>query len=157
MLEQEIAGATRSGASLVVCMVNLDNFEAVIRDHGQRATDMAVSENGKTINNILRRGDMVCRYDNAVFAFLMPNSHLEGARIVCERIRKRIATQQFEYRSKVFRLTANAGISAYNSSIRQTPSDFLAVVARALRQAEKEGGNRVKISRFMPMDLFRPL
>jgi len=107
------------------------------------------------ISKILRKGDLVCRYGDDTFAVLMPNSHLEGARAVCERIRQNIATRRFEYQSNLFRLTVSAGVSAYNSSIGQSASDFLAVVDQALHQAKKEGGNKVKISRFLPMELFK--
>ncbi len=155
IFDQEVSIAKSRGTGLVLCLLDLDDFKAINESYGRDAGDMILSENGGMISKILRQGDLVYRYADNTFAIIMPHSHIEGAKVVCERILQMTASHRFEYSSHIIRLTMSAGISAYNGSIGQSPSAFLAVTEGALQQAKQEGGNRVKVSRFMPMELFR--
>jgi diguanylate cyclase (GGDEF)-like protein len=157
VFEQEISRAKQHGTSLVLCLLDLDNFKTINETYGDPAGDMVLSQNGAMISGSVRQGDLVCRYGGDRFVIIMPNSHPEGARVLCERIRQRIAGNRFETEEAEFRITISAGISAYNSSVGQSSADLFSVAEGALRQAKQQGGDRVHVSGFMPMELSRPL
>ena len=134
-------------------ITRLDNLKQVMQSHGPNAGNLLLSETGNMISGILRKGDLVFRYDEDSFVIIMTDTHLEGAKVVCERIRRMTQSHRFEYQSKTINLTISAGISAYNHSIKQTPFAFLETAERALKEAQRKGGNRVEIMRFLPMDI----
>jgi diguanylate cyclase (GGDEF)-like protein len=94
---QEIARAHRYGQPLTLAMLDVDRFKSVNDTHGHRAGDMVLSHLGSIVAASVRATDVVARYGGEEFAILMVQAGAEEARVVCGRLRERIAAHGFTF------------------------------------------------------------
>jgi two-component system cell cycle response regulator len=149
-LEREVASDERHKSGLVVCMIDLDKFKEINDTYGHFAGDMVLSEIGKILRESFRKSDLVCRYGGDEFGVILGSSHLEGARVVCERLREAVAAHQFEYRKSQFHITLSVGIVQHSNSVALSPPELVSRADEALYQAKERGRNRVLTSPSSP-------
>jgi len=142
-LEREVARAKRYATALTLCMVDLDHFKNVNDSYGHSAGDSVLSGIGRLLNESARESDFMCRYGGEEFILILPSTDLEGARNVCERLRKRVEEARFEYDTMKIRITISIGMTEYSPSDDRPLSDLISVADNALYQAKREGRNRV--------------
>lgn len=142
-LEREVARAKRYETDLVLCMMDLDHFKQVNDQYGHPTGDMVLSEIGRMLKAYMRECDLICRYGGEEFAIILPNSNIEDAHAVCDRLREMVASYQFEHKSLRFQMTVSVGIAAYTSSVDQSPMELVKCADEALYQAKDAGRNRV--------------
>jgi len=142
-LEREVARAKRYATALTLCMIDLDHFKNVNDSYGHSAGDSVLSGIGRLLNESARESDFMCRYGGEEFILILPSTDLEGARNVCERLRKRVEEARFEYDTMKIRITISIGMTEYSPSDDRPLSDLISVADNALYQAKREGRNRV--------------
>jgi diguanylate cyclase (GGDEF)-like protein len=96
-MSQEIARAHRYGAPLTLAMIDVDRFKNVNDTYGHRAGDMVLSHLGGIVVASVRATDVVARYGGEEFAIMMVQAGAEEAKIVCARLRERIARHDFQF------------------------------------------------------------
>ncbi|MBL7210956.1 MAG: diguanylate cyclase [Desulfobacteraceae bacterium] len=143
MLERELAKARRYATGLTLCMVDLDRFKNVNDSYGHSAGDSVLSGIGGMLNEGARESDFACRYGGEEFVIILPSTDLEGARNVCERLRKSVEEALFEYDTMRIRITISIGMTEYSPSDDSSLSDLIKMADDALYQAKREGRNRV--------------
>lgn len=85
-LAEELQRSRRYAHSLTLLIIGIDDWETIIRDRGaQQGTELLVGLAG-IIGKSTRNLDTVSRHDESRFAAILPETPLEGARIVAERI-----------------------------------------------------------------------
>ncbi len=151
ILTHEQAEALRYHRALSCLMIDLDNFKSINDTHGHSAGDVALKEVASILTEAVRRSDMVCRYGGEEFVVLLPETNLEGAVALGEKIRAAAASRLFGdgYRSAHdeksagtgFRLTLSAGVATLSD--HESGNDMLARADMALYQAKAEGRNRI--------------
>ncbi|HXK11682.1 MAG TPA: diguanylate cyclase [Vicinamibacteria bacterium] len=94
---QEVARAHRYGQPLTLAMIDVDRFKTVNDTYGHRAGDMVLSHLGGIVVASVRATDVVARYGGEEFAILMIHAGAEEAKVVCSRLRERIATHGFVF------------------------------------------------------------
>jgi len=89
----------------------------------------------------LRMGDVIARWGGEEFLIMLPDTDINGARIMAEKIRKAIASEHFHLAGKNFSVTMTFGLAQHeiNSSIE----DSLKQADNALYEGKKTGRNRV--------------
>ena len=142
-LERELAKARRYATALTLCMVDLDHFKNVNDSYGHSAGDSVLSGIGRLLNEGARESDFACRYGGEEFVIILPSTDLEGARNVCERLRKSVEEALFEYDTMRIRITISIGMTEYSPSDDSSLSDLIKMADDALYQAKREGRNRV--------------
>jgi len=141
MLEKETGRSQRYNRDLAVIMADIDLFKLYNDAHGHPAGDKALQEVAECITRGARRGlDVVTRYGGEEFAIILPETDVEGARIVAEKIRQEMAASaQFLQPT-----TLSLGIASLRGN--QLRSQTLVEEAdRALYQAKNQGRDRVVI------------
>ena len=97
MLDNEMARDRRYGHKLVLAMMDLDHFKRINDTYGHTTGDKVLKTIGKIVKKSFRENDVACRYGGEEFAILMPDLDLEKAKLVCDRLREKVAAYLFSY------------------------------------------------------------
>lgn len=139
--ELEIERTRRYQRPLAVMMLDIDHFKAINDSHGHAAGDMAIRKVVGVLMQLLRVEDMVGRLGGEEFGVLLPETDLERAVIVAERIRERIAALHVVHGESRITLTVSIGLTEY----RRGDAGIDALLLRAdqaLYEAKRGGRNR---------------
>jgi two-component system cell cycle response regulator len=143
-LESEAARARRYQTALSIMIVDFDKFKAVNKAHGYDTGDAALTTSAALIQSMVRGDDRVCRYGGEEFGIVLPNTAINGARILADRIRNKIAGHDFKKGSTILKLTVSIGIASY---VPETDTSFAILVRNALSALDtalENGGNKVQ-------------
>ena len=150
-MPQEIKKALRYKKSLSLIMCDLDHFKKVNDTYGHQIGDLVLKEFVRCINEACRNDiDWVARYGGEEFIIVMPETDLEGAGFLAERIRSAIAEKSIAFDSQEIHITVSFGVTGFNTS---TPPERISIeylikeADRCLYRAKEEGRNRVVICR----------
>jgi diguanylate cyclase (GGDEF)-like protein len=86
-----LALARRTRLPVALAYIDLDNFKKVNDVHGHKAGDDALKLAADVLRTSTRESDVVGRLGGDEFATLLPNTDVDGARLVLERVRGRVA------------------------------------------------------------------
>ncbi len=95
MLARELERATRFGHPLGVLMLDIDRFKPVNDTHGHAAGDAVLRELARRVKECVREVDTVARYGGEEFALLLPETDLDGAERLAERVLTAIRSEVF--------------------------------------------------------------
>ncbi len=143
-LESEISKSKRYNTDLSVLIIDFDNFRQVNRIHGYDSGDSILATSAALIQTMVRQTDVVCRYGGEEFGIVLSGTGLSGARMLGERIRKKLAAHEFELDSGVVKLSVSVGITSYLPGVDQDDSSVVKRALAALTRAMDKGGNRVQ-------------
>lgn len=138
--------ALRETTALSLILVNIDSFHDYNAFYGALAGDDCLKEVAIALHTALQRPtDLVSRYNNQEFAILLPNTHGQGAMIIAERLRKKIASLNLEHQAaKNFDMvTISLGTVTTSPMIKHHASDFIQTAHNALQEAKQHGRNQV--------------
>jgi len=133
----------REKQPLVILAIDIDKFKAINDTHGHHTGDIVLVEVTKTISQILRKSDIFGRIGGEEFAILLPNTSLDGARLVAEKMRGAIENLNLLSPEEIpIPVTISIGISDMNSGDNCT-EDILLRADEALYKAKNNGRNQV--------------
>jgi diguanylate cyclase (GGDEF)-like protein/PAS domain S-box-containing protein len=139
VLPQEIARSARYGAPLSVAMGDLDLFKVVNDTFGHQAGDAVLKILAGLLRKSLRMSDYVARWGGEEFTILLPETRLDIAEMLLNRLRTNIANQVIPEIDRV--VTMSFGVAAYTKP--DTPEDLVGRVDQALYLSKQTGRNRV--------------
>jgi two-component system cell cycle response regulator len=135
--------AARANAQpLSVVVIDVDRFKSVNDTHGHDAGDNVLREVARRIQRNTRGVDLACRLGGEEFVIVMPDTGMERARQVGERVRACIAGEDFEIdRGLRVAVTASVGVATLGED--DTFPEMFKRADRALYAAKRGGRNRV--------------
>ena len=139
------AEARRYGRPLSCLMIDIDKFKGINDTYGHIAGDTALMQVARILTESVRGSDVVCRYGGEEFLVLMPETQLEGALALGEKIRAAAAERKFGDGERVFRLTLSAGVAELG--VEESGHDMIARSDIALYRAKQAGRDRVEAAR----------
>lgn len=139
---REWALAMRHGFPMSILMVDIDHFKKINDQHGHQVGDETLIQMSNAAQNVLRTNDIWCRVGGEEFVALLPNTSIEQANIVAERIRSVIEETTFSTAGGLLNVSVSIGV-AERSSNQSHWSEFLATSDEALYKAKAAGRNRV--------------
>ena len=144
LLEKEAARAERFGHELSLLMLDIDDFKRINDTHGHLQGDQVLRRIAEALDSESRGVDEPARYGGEEFAIALPETGLEGALEVGERIRSRIASQEVALLDGEGSIKITASIGA--ATLSGGPDDIEALIAAsdaALYRAKEAGKDRV--------------
>jgi diguanylate cyclase (GGDEF)-like protein len=141
MLEKEFQLFLRNGRPLALLMIDIDNFKNYNDTYGHQAGDKVLIKIGKTLLHTVRKSDIGCRYGGEELVVIMPQTDLNTALEVAERIRKKIEDTDIDGEN----ITVSIGVSQANSSIKMSKT-LLKFADDALYQAKRQGKNKIVVA-----------
>ena len=135
-------GAESAGhcANLSLLMIDIDHFKAYNDAFGHLAGDDAIRAVAQVLRRCTRAGDFVARYGGEEFAIIAPDTNVEAARAIAERIRAEVANVGALYR----KITVSLGVAASSSSA--SVHGLLHAADQALYAAKGAGRNCVRVT-----------
>lgn len=111
----EIERATRYGQPFSIIMADLDHFRNVNNQYGHLVGDIVLKKFCSTSKSLIRKIDILARYGGEEFIIMLPNSDIDNAYTVAEKIRSAILKLKFQYKDKVFGITSSFGVSQFRN------------------------------------------
>jgi diguanylate cyclase (GGDEF)-like protein len=136
---QEISRAERYGRPLSVIMLDIDHFKKINDTHGHPTGDAVLTETAKRLARTLRDSDILGRWGGEEFMVICPETELDTAVVLAERLREDYANHNFP---KTGRLTASFGVSAHHAGL--AAETIISRADQALYRAKAKGRNRVE-------------
>jgi diguanylate cyclase (GGDEF)-like protein len=145
-LLNEIRRARRYGNSVAALFLDLDDFKRVNDAHGHLGGSHVLMEMAAVILSSIRDTDAVARYGGDEFVIVLPDTEVEVAGTVAERIREKIALHQFNAgRNLKLSLTASFGVAAFPSHA-SSPQQLIAAADTAMYEAKAANKNCIRFS-----------
>ncbi|MHB0940014.1 MAG: GGDEF domain-containing protein [Armatimonadota bacterium] len=142
-LEDELARARRYQRPFTVIFGDIDFFKLINDVHGHQVGDIALIAVGKYLRSRIRNTDMVARLGGEEFVLILPETSVNGATILAERLRDGIANMPlFTPQGQELHLTISLGIAGYPET-SETVDDLLNHADEAMQRAKESGRNRV--------------
>jgi diguanylate cyclase (GGDEF)-like protein len=142
-IKRMAAHSGRTAQPLAAIAFDLDRFKSINDRYGHEAGDAALSAVGECLRENLRESDFAARIGGEEFLILAPNTDLEGARVLAEKLRESLAREEVPPLVEPF--TASFGIAVM--PFHATSSESLARHAdRACYLAKERGRNRVEVA-----------
>lgn len=141
-LAEESERTQRSGQCCALCMMDIDHFKQVNDQHGHPIGDEVLQAFTSIVSGELRRYDSLFRYGGEEFLMLLPDTTLDNAAVLLNRIRETVATTPVTASNGTeIRLTASFGVAQL---ARHEPiEDALEHADHALLAAKANGRNKV--------------
>jgi two-component system cell cycle response regulator len=143
-LDNLILGAQKSGKPLAFLIMDIDHFKSVNDTHGHDIGDEVLREFANRISANIRGIDLACRYGGEEFVVVMPDTDIDFACTIAERLRHSVETTPFEISRapNTLNVTISIGIASALSESDNAES-LLHRADQALYRAKREGRNRV--------------
>ncbi|HEX2121644.1 MAG TPA: GGDEF domain-containing protein [Thermoanaerobaculia bacterium] len=126
-----------------VITFDFDNFKQVNDQFGHAAGDHILRATCALIgSSFVRPQDLFARMGGEEFVIALPETTLEGAVDVAERLRRALEEKSFDYEGQEIRLTSSFGVCSATSAVEQ-PESVLARADELLYRSKREGRNRV--------------
>jgi diguanylate cyclase (GGDEF)-like protein len=141
VLQAEMDRSKRSGIPTSLVMVDVDHFKALNDSYGHEVGNVALKSLADILSGEVRTTDIVCRYGGEEFAMIFPETHLNLAVKVADRIRKQISSEPIAIDGEEIKLTVSMGASVYMKFSVLDFNDFVASVDKYLYEAKQSGRN----------------
>lgn len=143
----EFKRAVRFDEDLAVLLLDLDHFKLVNDKHGHTIGDQVLKAVATRVAKSLPRSfDFLARLGGEEFAVILPQTDLEGAAVLAERLRRAVADTSFPCNGHLISITVSIGVSAWSERrgiVASTPEDVLELADQRLYASKRSGRNRV--------------
>jgi diguanylate cyclase (GGDEF)-like protein len=149
-LSNEIRRARRYGSSVSALFFDLDDFKRVNDAHGHLVGSHVLMEMAAVILSSVRDTDSVARYGGDEFVVILPETSLQPAALVAERIRATIERHAFTGGRRLrLMLTASFGVAVFPQHA-SSPQQLIACADSAMYEAKAASKNCVRFSNDAP-------
>ena len=138
-VQSEWRRAARSGRQFSVVLIDLDKFKEVNDSMGHLEGDLVLSRIGRLLEQKSRQSNVIARYGGDEFVILMPETGVEQAQILSERLRLWIATDAMLAERKI---TGSFGVATFPLH-GATVEDIIRIADTGMYVSKRAGGNKV--------------
>jgi diguanylate cyclase (GGDEF)-like protein len=144
-LEEEIGRAQRFGHVMSLIMLDIDDFKSFNDTYGHPHGDRVLQSVALTIQGMLREIDIAARYGGEEFVIVLPETDLDGAKAVAERICAGVAMLSYEGFGIVddVHKTVSIGVATYPRHAQTGPA-LIVAADQAMYVAKRTGKNTVR-------------
>lgn len=141
-LENQCRIARRNQRQFSIIILDIDNFKAINDQYGHLAGDDYLKKFAHTINRALREQDLCGRVGGEEFLLILPETTIEGAMNLANRIRVQIEQTEILHDNAIIKTTVSAGISQFGIHAWEG-RDLFRKADQALQKAKQSGRNNL--------------
>lgn len=138
-MDKQIEVATQTGSEFSLIMYDLDRFKIINDNFGHRTGDYVLKRVCDVVIRSLREVDIVGRYGGEEFIVILPDTDIEGAELVAEKLRKNI--EQEKILDNKHDVTVSLGVTTCPLQ-GEWQGELVERVDQALYVAKQQGRNR---------------
>jgi diguanylate cyclase (GGDEF)-like protein len=142
-LDRELARSARYKRPLSLILFDIDLFKGINDELGHLGGDFTLRELATCVRAVIRKEELFARYGGEEFVVVLPETSLEGAVTLGERIREIVSGHVFQFEGKKVRVTVSLGVMLTQGEERLTPGELIRQADEKLYQAKRAGRNRV--------------
>ena len=144
LLEMERVRMARAQRPFSVIILDVDDFKSINDTHGHECGDRVLVELGDVLRSCVREQDAVARWGGEEFLLMLPETDLDGAAVIAEKVRAAVDEAQVPCSSGEvsFTVTAGAASWAHEEAVEET----IRRADGALLDGKRTGKNRVVLA-----------
>jgi len=143
VLGREWRSARRSGSATAFLMIDVDYFKKYNDNCGHQSGDEVLKSIAATVSQNIRPRDLAARYGGEEFAVVLPETGVDGAIKVAERICTAVADLGLPHGASEYGIvTVSIGVAGIKSVVDGDVSGVIAEADQALYAAKRSGRNR---------------
>jgi diguanylate cyclase (GGDEF)-like protein len=140
-LSKAVEHTKRYQTNLSLIILDVDHFKTFNDIYGHQVGDVVLKTIASIMSEEVRKTDFVARYGGEEFAVVMPETDYEGARILAERLRSKIANTPFKIPDgDSAMITVSIGFASIPENTREK-EQLIEMADRALYLAKERGRN----------------
>ncbi len=134
-----LARAIRYEQPFSLMMMDLDHFKDVNDNYGHDCGDELLKFIADCLSRFTREGDTLARYGGEEFIMALPNTNLDGALQLAERIRQTIENNDFTCKGQVIKQTISIGLTSIDNyqERKEEVANFTPQVADLIRESDR--------------------
>lgn len=148
-LQDELDRSVKTGAVVSLLMLDIDHFKRCNDSYGHPFGDRVLQTIAETVKSTLRKSDIACRYGGEEFGIILPETGLDDAMTVAERVRARIEDCVLVHRGITVKVTVSGGLacsSALPDAEAKTIAALIDQADFALYEAKSSGRNQIVLA-----------
>ncbi len=149
---KELHRHARYPSTLAIGLLDVDHFKNINSQYLIPGGDEVLIGLGKILANSVRTVDAVSRIGGEEFLIVAPETSLDGAGVLAERIRETVQQTPIYYNDEPIHITISAGFAVAEAGVRTDYEQMKFVAASALSEAKNAGRNR-SVVRTIPRPL----
>jgi len=142
MSESLLDLAKRNKTESAIIMLDIDKFKNVNDTYGHKVGDDVIISLSKTLQKLTRKSDIVSRWGGEEFVILLPNTNIDGALTIAQKIRVTVENLVLE-KNRELKFTVSLGVSMVDTQNDLNIEASIGRADEALYEAKESGRNRV--------------
>ena len=144
-INQEVERSNRYFRPLSLIMMDIDKFKSLNDNYGHLCGDKILAGMGKIIKSAIRRQDTAYRYAGDEFTIILPETEIERAIAVAERVRQAVENENHLFPNNC-RLNVTVSIGVVDYLTDEEIKSFVHRADSAMYQAKKKGRNKISVA-----------
>ncbi|MBI2809195.1 MAG: diguanylate cyclase [Planctomycetes bacterium] len=142
LAEREMRRRERFAGALAIAIIDVDHFKQINDKHLLPGGDKVLIDLARCLSHSVRTVDFLGRIGGEEFMVIAPETDLEGAVVLAERIRSTVEKTQFTYKADVVDVRVSIGFAIAPAGIETDFETIKDLAAAALSEAKKTGRNK---------------
>lgn len=143
-IEEELSRQKRSGEPVSCLMLDIDFFKKINDTYGHQTGDAVLEGFAATLENSLRKHDIVCRYGGEEFMVLLPETAIDSAKVTAQKICDYTNKNTIKYQDTSIIVTVSIGVAELQ--LDESVDSLIGRADEALYRAKNGGRNCVKVA-----------
>lgn len=143
IMENELVRIKRKREAFSLILADIDNFKRFNDSYGHDCGDFVLQSISQLINTSTREQDSVARWGGEEFLIFLPETELEGALQLAEKLRAKAQAASFKYKNLDLSVTLTFGVSVYEDATETGLEGTIKMADISLYKGKEQGKNRV--------------